>query len=181
MVETKEDVLIACAKGICSASSGGFCQSLGGDLGCRNGRGEHGSHLCVATPIQLEISGHMETARTVINIYAIDKGKPEIETSPISQANLSAKHMAGVKISDTVLPTRIKNVLFHMGMETVGDLKNLSKHRFMRSPNAGSGSLKILEKYLGRPLSSANPHIDYEKEGRKSDWVDFAKEWDKNN
>lgn len=54
------------ARAVCASSLGGFCQNVGGSLGCKNGRGERGHHLCVANDLQLDLAGHTETARAVI-------------------------------------------------------------------------------------------------------------------
>lgn len=55
------------ARAVCAHSLGGFCQYVGGDLGCKNGRGvaPHWRN-CVASEAQLGLSGHEETARAAI-------------------------------------------------------------------------------------------------------------------
>lgn len=56
------------AREICAHSLSGFCQNVGGDLGCKAGRGEAPSgKLCVATLDQLGMSGNLETAQAVIH------------------------------------------------------------------------------------------------------------------
>lgn len=51
---------------ICSSMLGGYCQYAGGDLGCRNGRGDHGPHLCVAKPGMMFTMQEHTAARAVV-------------------------------------------------------------------------------------------------------------------
>lgn len=55
------------AKAICANEIGGFCQNIGGDLGCKVGRGEppHWSK-CIANTAQLYLSGRIQTAEAAI-------------------------------------------------------------------------------------------------------------------
>lgn len=55
------------ARSFCATNVGGFCLNVGGDLGCKNGRGlaPHWRN-CVASRIQLDLSGNSESARAAI-------------------------------------------------------------------------------------------------------------------
>lgn len=55
------------ARSVCAASLSGFCNSVGGSLGCRVGRGEefNGSN-CAATREQLWLTEHWSQAHAVI-------------------------------------------------------------------------------------------------------------------
>jgi len=58
------------ARVICAHEVGGFCQNIGGDLGCTVGRGASpcGSR-CIATDAQLHLSGRMQTAQAIAALY----------------------------------------------------------------------------------------------------------------
>lgn len=55
------------ARTICAHEYGGFCDNVGKEIGCKVGRGEspHWSK-CVATSVQLALSGRIRTAEEVI-------------------------------------------------------------------------------------------------------------------
>lgn len=72
---TDPDAMDRAARAVCAHSLGGFCFSVGGDLGCKNGRGlsPHWSN-CVANPDQLELSGHASAARAVLDAALQENG-----------------------------------------------------------------------------------------------------------
>ncbi len=55
------------ARAICGNSLGGYCEFVGGDLGCKVGRGESfNGKNCVATRDALQLSEHWREARAAI-------------------------------------------------------------------------------------------------------------------
>lgn len=58
------------SRAVCASSLDGFCAYVGGNAGCKNGRGQSGGKLCVATNAQLQLAGHTATARAVIEAIA---------------------------------------------------------------------------------------------------------------
>ena len=54
------------ARAVCANNIGGFCSNIGGDLGCKVGRGvsPHWS-ACIANVSQLHLSGSMIIAKAV--------------------------------------------------------------------------------------------------------------------
>lgn len=56
------------ARALCAASYSDFCRNVGGEMGCRNGRGDHGAHCCIANDYQLELSGLVRSARETVAV-----------------------------------------------------------------------------------------------------------------
>lgn len=70
----KEALAERLAREICAHEVGGFCQNIGGELGCRVGRGASPSgSLCVASRAQLALSGRMQTAAAVLSRIDADR------------------------------------------------------------------------------------------------------------
>lgn len=62
--------LEAMAREVCLHGGGGFCENVGGDLGCKNGRGCHDAGKCIASADQLALSGNTATARAALDALA---------------------------------------------------------------------------------------------------------------
>lgn len=61
-----EQMTRSIARTICAHSLGGFCQYVGGSLGCKNGRGvKMSADNCIASDSQLLFSGTLEVAEAV--------------------------------------------------------------------------------------------------------------------
>ena len=73
-----ELVVEQAARTICAHSLGGFCQNVGGDHGCKVGRGHAPDPaLCVATRDQLLLSGNLATAEAVVARF--ERTLPSVE------------------------------------------------------------------------------------------------------
>lgn len=61
------DMVEKVARAICGHAGQGFCADVGGDLGCKRGRGEsyNGSN-CIASRDQLVMTQHWDQARAAI-------------------------------------------------------------------------------------------------------------------
>ena len=86
------------ARHLCASDgNSGFCSCVGGDLGCRVGRGElFTGDNCKAVRVQLLLSGYMDAAEAILAIPEIaealelmDEESP-IHLGPEEQASLAA-------------------------------------------------------------------------------------------
>lgn len=63
------------ARAVCAHTIGGFCQFVGGDLGCLNGRGVAPNwRNCIADRVQLSLSGTSRVSEAVLGL--VDQGQP---------------------------------------------------------------------------------------------------------
>lgn len=63
--------MLRAARAICAMRNGGFCEMVGGELGCKAGRGapRDGSQ-CVAREDQLLLGGELDLAEAAVRAYS---------------------------------------------------------------------------------------------------------------